>query len=149
MRSVNDFPDHIFSLLEQALRTLRPDLEAVGASPELRDRMGALRSSQLRLVALVPAEGMRLTDLAARVGMTKQALGEFATDLEDRGLLETVRDPADKRVRIVRRTTVGDEVAEVTGRAITEMEARWRTRIGPERWDAMRETLLAVVTQEK
>ena len=50
---------------------------------------------------------MRVTDLADRVGMTKQALGEFANDLEERGLLETVRDPADRRVRILRPTGAG------------------------------------------
>ena len=33
---------------------------------------------------------MRVTDLADRVGMTKQALGEFANELERHGLMETV-----------------------------------------------------------
>ncbi len=50
---------------------------------------------------------MRVTDLAERVGMTKQALGEFANDLEGRGLLESVRDPQDRRVRILKPTRRG------------------------------------------
>lgn len=139
-----EYPDHIYSLLDLALRTLKPDLDAVGADPRRQAQIRGLRSSQLRLVSLTPVDGLRLTDLAARVGMTKQALGEFATELEDRGLLETVRDPSDKRLRILRRTELGNEVAELTQRAIEDMESRWRGKIGAARWDAMREGLLAI-----
>ena len=66
-----------------------------------------LRTSQLRMLSMTPADGMRVTDLAERVGMTKQALGEFANELEEQGMLESVRDPADRRVRIVRPTRRG------------------------------------------
>ena len=101
-----------------------------------------LRSSQLRLLSLTPAEGLRLTDLAQRVGMTKQALGEFADVLEARGLLETVRDPSDRRVRILRPTRTGSAVVVAGGSAIAAVEARWRERLCRRRWDQLR-TLLA------
>jgi len=92
----------------------------------------------------VPPEGMRVTDLASRVGMTKQALGEFASVLEDRGLLESTGDPADRRVRRIRPTAQGAEVVHLSDQAIRAMEARWRERIGAERWDAMKQTLLDI-----
>jgi DNA-binding MarR family transcriptional regulator len=141
MTSVNGYPDHIFSALDRALRALREDLTAEVTQPEVRARLSGLRSSQLRLLGLIPADGMRVTDLAARVGMTKQALGEFASALEARGLLESVGDPADRRVRRLRPTVTGLEVAALSDRAIRTMEARWRDRIGAERWDVMKQTL--------
>ena len=144
MTLVNDFPDHVFSALDLALRTLREDLSSEVARPAVRAQLSGLRSSQLRLLSLVPAEGMRVTDLAARVGMTKQALGEFASALEGQGLLESTGDPADRRVRRLRPTAKGLEVAALSDRAIRTMEARWRERIGAERWDAMKQTLLEI-----
>jgi hypothetical protein len=50
--------------------------------------------AQLRLLSLTPPEGIRVTDLASRLRMTKQALGEFAHALEAKGLLESVGDHA-------------------------------------------------------
>lgn len=144
MSSVNGFPDHVFSALDLALRTLREDLSGEAVRPAGFAQLAGLRSSQLRLLSLVPPEGMRVTDLAARVGMTKQALGEFASVLEERGLLESTGDPADRRVRRIRPTAKGVEVAHLSDQAIRAMEARWRERIGPDRWDAMKQTLLDI-----
>ena len=78
-----------------------------------------------------------MTDLAERVGMTKQALGEFANALEERGLLESVRDPADRRVRILRLTDDGRVAVAASERVIAEVEqdgASWWA----EAWDALR-----------
>lgn len=144
MTSVNDFPDHVFSALDLALRALRADLDAETSRSAVGARLAGLRTSQLRLLSLTPAEGMRVTDLAARVGMTKQALGEFASALEAQGLLESARDPADGRVRLLRPTALGREVAQLSDRTIRTMEARWRDQIGAGRWDAMKQTLLEI-----
>ena len=76
--------------------------------------------------------------------MTKQSLGEFASGLEQLGLMESVRDPRDRRLRILRPTARGRKVVALSDEAIRTMEARWREKIGPRRWDAMRRTLLAI-----
>lgn len=144
MTLVNGYPDHIFSVLDLALRTLREDLAVELAQPALQARLAGLRTSQLRLLSLLPAEGMRATDLAARVGMTKQALGEFASTLETLGLLESVGDPTDRRVRRLRPTTRGLEVAALSEAAIQSMESRWREQVGEARWEAMKQTLSLV-----
>jgi DNA-binding MarR family transcriptional regulator len=139
-----EYPDHIFSLLDLALSALRDDLTAHRPESEAALVRG-LRSSQIRFLTLTPEEGMRVTDLAKRLGMTKQSLGEFASVLEQQGLLESVSDPGDRRVRILRPTARGRKVAALSDRAIRAMEARWRDDIGPRRWDAMRRTLLEIV----
>jgi DNA-binding MarR family transcriptional regulator len=53
--------------------------------------------------------GTRLTDLARRAGMTKQAMGQIIDDLEELGYVERRPDPADRRAKIVRLTATGLE----------------------------------------
>src|SRR5215216_7981816 len=82
----------------------------------------ALRRSHLRLLSLTPPAGMRVTDLAARVGMTKQALGEFVATLQGGGLVEVAVDERDRRVRLIRPTPAGQELQRVIESAIAEIE---------------------------
>jgi len=145
MTSVNSAgPDHVLALAGSFLDSFRRDLAAEAARPERRRAAAVartLRSSQIRLLSLTPAEGMRVTDLAERVGMTKQALGEFADALEERGLLETVRDPADRRVRILRPTALGRRAVTQATAVIDAVEDQWRDRLGEQRWADLRELL--------
>ena len=55
----------------------------------------------------VEPEGTRLTELAELAGHSKQAVGEFVCDLEARGYVERVPDPADGRAKIIRLTERG------------------------------------------
>lgn len=143
MTGVNG-PDHVLALVGEFMDAFRRDLAAQLHRPETRGQLALardLRSSQLRLLSLTPVEGLRLTDLAERVGMTKQALGEFADALEQRGLLETVRDPADRRVRIVRPTARGRRAVAQGEQAIDAVESAWRERLGDARWQQLRALL--------
>lgn len=146
MTSVNDDhgEDHVLALLGAVMQSFRDELTAElrsGGGTRMPRAGAGLRSSQLRLLSMTPRDGLRLTDLAQRVGMTKQALGEFADALEARGLLETVRDPADRRVRILRPTRSGLAVVAASDTAVAAVEARWRERLGPRRWDQLRALL--------
>jgi DNA-binding MarR family transcriptional regulator len=143
----DDLPDHVLALLGHVMDGFRRDLHATIQGEEGRQAvLRGLRSSQLRLLSMTPADGMRVTDLAERVGMTKQALGEFANDLEARGLLETVRDPADKRVRILRPTPRGRKAVEASQSVIGELEREWRRRLGARKWDQLRTLLSEAAT---
>ena len=139
------FPDHILALLGLVLDDFRRDLVEATTGPRAA-RVPApalgLRPSQIRLLSLTPVDGLRVTDLAERVGMTKQALGEFANDLERQGLLETVRDPADRRVRILRPTRRGRKAVELSEAVIAGLEAEWSERLGPRKWAQLRRLLL-------
>jgi DNA-binding MarR family transcriptional regulator len=148
MTPVNDSgPEHILALLGSVMDGLRRDyLEELRLGADAGSPAAGLRSSQLRLLSMTPTDGLRVTDLAERVGMTKQALGEFANALETLGLLESVRDPADRRVRILRPTARGRECARAGERAIATVEQRWRRRMGAQAWDDLREGLVAART---
>jgi DNA-binding MarR family transcriptional regulator len=75
----------------------------------VRARAGVahLRPSHTALFPHVDLEGTRLTDLADRLSITKQAVGQLVEDLEQLGILERVPDPADGRAKLVRFTTKG------------------------------------------
>ena len=150
MTSVNQDPPetedpvHFARLMDDAWRAFRELLgelvrPSVAAAAEL-----PLRPSQVRLLSLTPAAGMRVTDLAARVGMTKQALGEFVATLQEAGLVEVTVDQRDRRVRLVRPTAAGRRLQGQVESAIAEMERRWEEEAGPERWATFREVLAQI-----
>ena len=120
----------MLALLGYAMDGFRRELVAADAATPAPAGSTALRPSQVRLLSLTPREGMRVTDLADRLGMTKQSLGELATALERDGMLESVRDPADRRVRILRPTAAGLAAVAAAERVIAEVEAEWRSRVG-------------------
>jgi len=129
-------PDHLARWLEAASRRLHADLQAHGtlAFPELR-------GSHRRILQMIPAQGVRITDLARIAGMTKQALGEFVDWLEQSGFVRSGRDPADGRVRLVTRTDRGDAAAEAATLAIAAVEREWRKEVGAETFDTMKQAL--------
>ena len=132
-----DVPPHFAVLMDAAWRAFRREL-GDRMDPEVRRQAAAtgtqLRPSQMRLLSLTPLAGMRVTDLAARVGMTKQALGEFVATLQDGGLVEVTVDERDRRVRLVRLTPAGRRLRERIEAAITDTERHWRDQVGDARW---------------
>jgi DNA-binding MarR family transcriptional regulator len=130
-------PDHMARWLEAVTKRLHADLAAQGgafAFPELR-------GSHRRLLQMIPPEGIRITDLARRADMTKQALGEFMDWLEQAGFVASGRAPADGRVRLITRTEQGDAAATEAQRALDAVERGWRKEIGAPRYDAMKQVL--------
>jgi DNA-binding MarR family transcriptional regulator len=129
-------PDHIARWLELMTTRLRADLVA----SDMRD-FPQLRGSHRRLLQMIPPQGIRITDLAALAGMTKQALGEFVDWLEQEGFVVSERDPSDRRVRLVLRTARGDSAAATAQRVIEAVERAWSAEIGAARFDAMKQAM--------
>ena len=104
---------HIGLLFQQLAR----DFEArVRATLRSRGHVGLQPSHQV-VFASLGSSGARLTALAGRAGMTKQAMGQLVDDLESLGYVERIPDPADGRAKIVRFTPDGraflDDAADV------------------------------------
>jgi DNA-binding MarR family transcriptional regulator len=100
-----------------------------------------LRPSHHRVIGHVPREGVSVTDLAERVGMTKQGIGQFVTQLTESGHLVVERAPDDRRIRVVRRTAKGDAAVRRLGDLLEGLEAEWANRVGTRRYEEFRAIL--------
>ena len=115
-------------------------MEEVRAVFDSEDWSG-LRQSHFRLLANVPPDGISVTDLAAALRMTKQAAGQFVTQLESSGHLTTTADPADRRVRLVVRTPLGDRTSKAVTARIRRLERAWARQVGADRYAQFRAVL--------
>ena len=85
--------------------------------------------------------GVRLTALADRSGLTKQAVGEAVADLERLGYVERVPDPSDGRAKIIRLTERGGQAAAAAEEIFADIERRFAAEVGDERFEEFRDTL--------
>jgi DNA-binding MarR family transcriptional regulator len=93
--------------------------------------------------------GSRLTELAERSGLTKQAVGEAATELERIGYAERVPDPTDKRAKLIKLTPSGLEACLTGRRIFAEIEREWAEEFGEELIANMREAAERISTAER
>jgi DNA-binding MarR family transcriptional regulator len=100
-----------------------------------------LRPSHHRVIGHVPPEGITVTDLAERVGMTKQGIGQFVTQLTESGHLVVTRNDDDRRIRVVRRTAKGNAAVRRLSGLLDELEASWANRVGTRRYHEFRAIL--------
>jgi DNA-binding MarR family transcriptional regulator len=105
-----------------------------------------LRPSHYRVIGHVPPEGITVTELAVRVGMTKQGIGQFVTQLTESGHLTVDRDEDDRRIRVVRRTPKGEESVRRLSELLDGLETDWANRVGTRRYDEFRATLDELAT---
>lgn len=85
--------------------------------------------------------GDRLTALADRSRLTKQAVGEAVADLEQLGYVERVPDPSDRRAKIIRLTDKGTQAMAAAAEIFADIERRLAAEVGEDRFDEFRETL--------
>ena len=96
------------------------------------------------LIPLLDATGARPTALAARAGITKQAISQLVRELEKRGYVELARDPGDTRAKIVRLTERGVALRAACFEVRLELEAAAGAALGPNRMARFRRDLADV-----
>ncbi|GGL12305.1 MarR family winged helix-turn-helix transcriptional regulator [Planomonospora parontospora] len=96
----------------------------------------------------IDAEGSRLTTLAERSGLTKQAISELVSELEDHGYLERVADEVDRRAKIIRLTGRGRTAQAAAARILADVEQRWSRLLGRDRVTILRRALEQVIALE-
>ena len=74
--------------------------------------------------------GTRVSLLAQRAEVSKQAMAQLVAHLELHGYVERVPDPSDRRARLVRATARGRAVFAVARELTAEVEARLEERLG-------------------
>ncbi|HKB42578.1 MAG TPA: MarR family transcriptional regulator [Gemmataceae bacterium] len=86
-------------------------------------------------------EGTRVSELARRAQITKQSMAELVAHLERHGYVERVADPGDRRAKLVRATSRGQEVYAIAREAIAEIEREWTERLGANNMRQLRDLL--------
>ncbi len=96
----------------------------------------------------VQGDGLRLTEIAELANMTKQSVGEIVDDLADRGYVQRIPHPEDRRAKLICLTERG-EAAQAHGRRLfARVEKRWAQRYGAERIAGLRELLEEIAATE-
>ena len=124
-------------LLEEAARGVERDTAAA-----LSDRgVGELSPGRATALVLVDRGGTRLTELAVRASISKQAMMQVVDELERLGCVRRVRDPKDARAKVVKLTAKGVRYRAEAGRAVTSAETRAKRRLGEQRYERLRGSL--------
>ena len=87
-------------------------------------------------------QGERPSELAARLGTSKQALNYLLGELERLGYLERRPDPEDLRSKRIDLTPRGVSMGIAMREAVGEMEAAWAQQLGAKRFSQLRGLLL-------
>jgi DNA-binding MarR family transcriptional regulator len=103
------------------------------------------RDSWNNVMPHIPPGGIRLTELATRAGMTKQAMAELVAEIERRGYLQRTTDPADRRAKIITFTGQGWATVNLALSALAELEAETTGRLGETAISQLRSTLLQIL----
>jgi DNA-binding MarR family transcriptional regulator len=103
------------------------------------------RAAHTRLLPHLGPSGTRLTDLADKAGISKQAAGKLVDDLEAQGIVTREPDPADGRALLVRYTDKGVQSLLHGLGVLTALEGDIARTVGAKEMAKLRTILAAVV----
>lgn len=111
-------PTPLGSLVTAAGQRLSAELDGALRDAGLAD----LRAAHAPIFMTIDPGGTRVSELARRTRMTKQAVGELIRYLTRQGYLVVAQDPRDRRVRTVTLTERGWQAIEVGQHVITAFD---------------------------
>ncbi|WP_432728506.1 MarR family winged helix-turn-helix transcriptional regulator [Variovorax sp. W6] len=116
---------------ERVLELMAHDVEVPLALSNLAAR-AQVSAAHIHITRHLSREGSRLTELAERAGMTKQAMGALVDQCEAWGLVTRGPDPLDARARRVLFTADGLAWLDAFRGAVTQAEKEFRSSVGDE-----------------
>ena len=134
-------PSDVMLLMPRVVRDWERRLSAALAERGMPSRPA--HSAVMRNIN--PERGSRITDIARRAGMTKQAIGLLVASMEAEGLVECVPDPEDGRAKIVRMTTYAKENQPQVLEAITSIDREYAMLVGPARYAELEDMLRTIL----
>jgi DNA-binding MarR family transcriptional regulator len=93
---------------------------------------GSLSASHVHITRHLALDGSRLTELAQRANMSKQAMGKLVDQCEAWGLVTRLADAHDARARRIVFTPVGLSWLLAFRQAVAQAEAELRAAVGAE-----------------
>lgn len=112
---------------------------------------GTLRVAHTQLFPHITSDGVRLTEIADKLGVTKQAIGPLVDDLEREGVVERVDDPDDRRAKRIRWTRKGQRALLHGLGILASLESELAREIGKARLADLADTcerIIAVLDRE-
>lgn len=116
---------------ERVLQLMARNVEVPLALSNLAAR-SQVSAAHIHITRHLTLEGSRLTELAQRAGMSKQAMGDLVDQCEAWGLVTREPDSHDARARRVRFTPTGLAWLQAFKEAVAQAEAEFRAEVGPE-----------------
>ncbi|WP_349898250.1 MarR family winged helix-turn-helix transcriptional regulator [Parafrigoribacterium soli] len=89
-------------------------------------------------------EGCTSTEVARRLGVSKQAAAVTVRALADLGLAASEANPHDRRERLITPSDRGSDMLAQSGRILTDVIGTWREELGDDAVNATIRTLAAV-----
>ncbi len=100
--------------------------------------------TQAHLGAFVDAEhGTRMSEIARRAGVSRQAAHKTITELVAQGVFELGEDPTHRGAKLVRFTKRGRRLETDVRRSLETLERELTERLGPRRVEELRRALAA------
>ena len=93
---------------------------------------GQVGAAHIHITRHLATEGSRLTELAQRAGMSKQAMGTLVDQCEAWGMVTREPDPHDARARQLRFTDSGLAWLDAYRAAVAQAELELRQSVGEE-----------------
>jgi DNA-binding MarR family transcriptional regulator len=105
-----------------------------------------IRLVHIALIRNVDENGTRISDIAKRAGMTKQATGQLVAEFVELGYIKLIPDPDDGRAKIARYTAKGKRLLVAIVASIEETETIVASAIGGSELDALKQTLAKLLS---
>jgi DNA-binding MarR family transcriptional regulator len=105
-----------------------------------------IRLVHIALIRNVDENGTRISDIAKRAGMTKQATGQLVAEFVELGYIKLVPDPDDGRAKIARYTAKGKRLLVAIVGSIEETETIVAEAIGRPQLEALKATLAKLLS---
>lgn len=125
----------------QALLEVARDFQKGALEEYSRVGHRKLQSSHQAILTYLSLDGTRLTELAARASMTKQAMGQLVDEVERLGYVERIPDPSDGRAKIVRFTRKGRMLIKEGTEIGEEIQRKYASLIGENKLRRLRDLL--------
>ncbi len=130
----NNLGRRLASASEAFERLIRFHLDSVG----LIENLSGIHVAAARSIDL---EGTRMSELAQRVGISKQYVGTVVRELRDAGIVRIEPDPDDGRARLVKFTASGRAGLLVGLQTIARVTQATEEAVGAARLEEFRKTL--------
>lgn len=100
-----------------------------------------IRASHLNLLRHIDLDGTRITEIAERAQLSKQAIGQLVSSCEAQKLVKTVADTTDGRAKIVVFTSRGRAIIDTERELMQHMDEDLNRLLGTAGFAALRRSL--------